>query len=466
MGFCGCYAVGNRPGSRKTLVRVVNGLQTLPTEGATTREVERRRLHWIARVHCQPSLLQLPACLEHLSRCSRIRAWTPSSSAWCSLLHPQLCLIQIATDDGLFLIDPLTVGPLDAFWELLVSPGKEVILHAGREDIRICLLACGRTPPDLVDLQLAAGLVGFTYPMGHGPLVKELLGIALQKGETLTEWGVRPLTRSQLRYAFDDVRFLLPIWDRLSARLDQFGRRDWVREECGRLATNAATNTPEDAASSEKWRKLRGVGSLERRRLAVVRELFGWREAMAAKVDRPPRTVVRDDLVIEIARRMPTGERDLQVIRGLQRSAISLPYFKSSRVAASCLWTSVPPFPNATRIRRGSPLSRSLLMATLSDLCIRRRLAANLTASTGDIKILVRGSRSGIAPLPEESPLALTVGGSNTFCRKCWPCWKAGGASRVADVTARDARPWHIEEARAEHSKVNVNLSCAHITYR
>jgi ribonuclease D len=344
---------------------------------------------------------QLTDCVEHLNRCSRIGLDTEFVGE--QSYRPQLCLIQIATDDGLYLIDPLTVGPLDAFWEMLVAPGKEVILHAGREDIRICLLACGRAPSDLVDLQLAAGLVGFTYPMGHGSLVKELLGITLQKGETLTEWGVRPLTRSQLRYAFDDVRFLLPIWDRLSPRLDELDRRDWVRQECARLATNAATNTPEDAASSEKWRKLRGAGSLDRRRLAVVRELFAWREAMAAKVDRPPRTVVRDDLVIEIARRMPTGERDLQVIRGLPKRDFPalLEIVERCRELPP---DQCPALPERDQDPPRIAIVTAVLMAMLSDLCIRRRLAANLTASTSDIKMLVRSHSQGL-PLPEESQL-------------------------------------------------------------
>src|SRR5205085_12526896 len=69
----------------------------------------------------------------------------------------------------------------------------------------------------------------------------------------------------------------------------------------------------------EKWRKLRGLGSLDRRRLAVVRELARWREETAAQLNRPARSIVRDDLLIEIARRNPTRERDLHVIRGLPR---------------------------------------------------------------------------------------------------------------------------------------------------
>src|SRR5262249_44346110 len=145
--------------------------------------------------------------------------------------------------------------------------------------------------------------------------VSQVLGVQLTKGETLTEWRNRPLTAAQLGYAFDDVRFLLPLWQHLAAELERLQRSDWAQEEFARLVAMAA---PEEIAV-ERWRKLRGLGSLDRRRLAVVRGLYLWREETAARTNRPARAICRDDLLIEIARRNPTRERDLQVIRGLPR---------------------------------------------------------------------------------------------------------------------------------------------------
>jgi ribonuclease D len=229
--------------------------------------------------------------------------------------HPSLCLVQVATPDCLFLIDPLTTGPLDAFWQLVVDPARVVVVHAGREEVRLCRLWTGRTPGNLFDLQLAAGLAGLAYPLSHGALVHQVLGVQMAKGETLTEWRHRPLTVGQIRYAFDDVRYLLPVWQRLSNRLEELGRLDWAREEFARLAVNAAPEEP----ATEKWRKLRGLGSLDRRRLAIVRALYNWREQTAARTNRPTRAIVRDDLILEIARRNPARERDLQVVRGLPR---------------------------------------------------------------------------------------------------------------------------------------------------
>ena len=215
---------------------------------------------------------QLTACVAQLAQCGKFGLDTEFIGE--KSYHPQLCLVQVATKDALYLIDPLTVGPLDAFWQVVVDPANEVIVHAGREEIRLCCLACGKPPGKLVDLQIAAGLVGLSYPLSHGNLVKEVLGISLPKGETLTEWGARPLTKSQIHYAYDDVRHLLAVWKKLSAQLDKLKRHEWAREEFDRLVAAATPIAPADAGVSEKWRKLRGVGGLDRRRLAIVRELF------------------------------------------------------------------------------------------------------------------------------------------------------------------------------------------------
>src|SRR5262249_53569097 len=162
----------------------------------------------------------------------------------------------------------------DAFWKVALDPSHTVVVHAGREEVRLCRLWTGQTPQHFFDLQVAAGLVGMSYPLSHGTLVNQLLGVQLAKGETLTEWRDRPLTPQEIRCACDDVRFLLPLGQRLSGRLEELGRADWAREEFARLATQATPEEPEQA----KWRKLRGLGPLSRRQLAVVRELFLWRE--------------------------------------------------------------------------------------------------------------------------------------------------------------------------------------------
>jgi ribonuclease D len=361
-------------------------------KGAPSAELDERLV-------AQPS--ELAACVEQLTRCRRFGVDTEFVGE--KSYHPHLCLVQVATEDALYLIDPLTAGPLDAFWQAVVDPHHEVIVHAGREEVRMCYLACGKMPANVIDLQLAAGLAGLNYPLGHGPLVKEVLGIALSKGETLTEWGRRPLTPSQVRYAFDDVRYLLPIWRKLSARLDKFGRHEWVKEECTRLIAGAKPHAPDDAEAPEKWRKLRGAGGLDRRRLAIVRELFAWREATAARSNRPPRSILRDDLLLEIARRGPTKERDLHVVRGLPRRDLEA-VVQAVQRGRDVPLEDCPPVAERDQDPPQVAMVTSILLAVLGDVCAKEQLASNLVAATLDVKLLVRARWQG-AELPEDSLL-------------------------------------------------------------
>ncbi len=341
---------------------------------------------------------QLADCCAFLEDCSAIGFDTEFVGE--ETYHPRLCLVQVATPSRLLLIDPLSAGPLDAFWRLIVDPARTVVVHAGREEVRLCRLWSGQPPGNLFDLQLAAGLCGLTYPLGHGPLVNQVLGARLAKGETLTEWRRRPLTPEQIRYAFDDVRFLLALWEKLTARLNKFGRLDWAREEFARLAT---LTDPEDPAAEERWRKLKGIGSLDRRRLAVVRALFTWREQRAAERNRPARTIVRDDLIVEIARRNPVRARDLQVVRGLHHrdlEAIVAVVQEARQLPLEQCPETVGRVEDPPQLN----LVANILISVLGDLCVRRKLAANLVASNTDIRTLVR-CRMANEPLPEGSTL-------------------------------------------------------------
>jgi ribonuclease D len=342
---------------------------------------------------------ELAACCRYLASLARFGFDTEFVGE--ETYHPRLCLVQVATEERLFLIDPISTGPLDAFWQLVVDPSRTAVVHAGRAEVRLCRLATGKPPGNLVDLQLAAGLVGMTYPIGHGPLVKQLLDIPLAKNETLTEWRNRPLTASQIRYAFDDVRYLLPLWQKLSARLASLGRMDWAREEFNRLVTTVSPEEP----STEKWRKLRGLGSLDRRRLAVVRAVYAWREEVAEETNRPARAIVRDDLIVEIARRNPIKERDLQVVRGLRHRDLHaiLEVVNQAR--------QLPPEQCPKVIDRDQDppqvtLVGNVLSAVLGDLAIRLCVAQSLIASGQDVKQLVRAKRSG-TPVPADCVLTM-----------------------------------------------------------
>lgn len=342
---------------------------------------------------------QLPEVLAHLAAARTFGFDTEFVGE--ETYRPRLCLVQVATEERLILIDPVSVGPLDDFWKLLIDPAIEVIAHAAREEIRLCQLWTGQRPAQVFDLQIAAGLVGLPYPLGHGNLVRELLGVSLAKTETLTEWRERPLTDQQIRYAFDDVRYLLRLHHEITRRLTELSRTPWAAEEfarAGRIAT-------EEEATLERWRKLRGVGALSRRQLAMVRELFQWREDAAARLNRPARTICRDDLIIEIARRDPRRERDLEVVRGLAKRDVR-PILEAVERARKLPAEQFPPLQERDDDPPQVTLVTNLLSAVLGHLCTEMRLATSLVCTTRDLKLLVRsflnGPNEGAASLLNE----------------------------------------------------------------
>jgi ribonuclease D len=375
----------------------------------------------------------LADCCDHLAGCPAFGFDTEFIGE--DTFHPRLCLVQIATAERLFVIDPLAVAELTPFWELVADPARVVVVHAGREEIRMCQKGCGRPPGNLFDLQIAAGLVGMGYPMGHAALVYQLLKTQLSKAETLTDWARRPLTRQQVQYAYDDVRFLLPLWRQLTRRLDKLGRADWAAEEFQALTRRALAEDP----AIERWRKLRGLGSLDRKRLSVVRELFAWREEVAERQNRPTRTVVRDDLLVEIARRLPQKDKDLTVLRGLPRQDFEgiLAAVRRGRDLPPDQWPALPE-------RDNDPpqvgLVTSLLMAVLGDQCARSALTPGLAATTTDVKLLVRARFQGADP-PAES--GLTRGWrSRAVLPALLAVLDGRQAVRVADVRA--AAPFEL----------------------
>jgi ribonuclease D len=165
---------------------------------------------------------------------------------------------------------------------------------------------------------------------------------------------------------------------------------EWLEEEVSRLTANAAPEEP----VQERWRKLRGLGSLDRRRLAVVRELFTWREEKAETNNRPARTIIRDDLIVEIARRNPQRERDLHPVRGLAKRDLDA-IFQTVERARQLPRDQWPELAEREQDSAQVGWLAGVLTATLGDYCLRHRLAANLVATSQDIKLLVRARMAG-----------------------------------------------------------------------
>ena len=230
---------------------------------------------------------------------SRVRAaeWLALDTEADSLhAYPEkLCLIQISLPEADELIDPLASLDLSALLDAL--RGRELILHGADYDLRLLRRAYGFVPESVFDTMVAARLLGFSE-FGLTHLVGELLGVHLEKGPQTADWARRPLTARMVAYARNDTRYLKPLADLLRARLREKGRLGWHAESCARLVTDCAELRTADP--DQVWR-VKGADRLDRRGLAVLRELWNWRDSEAIAANTPPYFVLRHETLIEVA---------------------------------------------------------------------------------------------------------------------------------------------------------------------
>ncbi len=229
---------------------------------------------------------------------------------------PKLCLIQVASHERIALIDPMAEGlDLMPFWELLIDPSVEKVVHAGQQDVEPVIRLTGHEPRNLFDTQLAGGFVRMAYPISLSKLVAEIMGVTLGKGLTFTRWDQRPLSAVQLRYAADDVRYLPAIRAELGARLAAADHVQWAREEFDSMCEASHYGFNPDV----QYLRVRGAHSLRGQSLAILRELTIWRDEAARAHDLPPRTFLRDEVLTDLAKSPVKSIDQLHRIKHLPR---------------------------------------------------------------------------------------------------------------------------------------------------
>jgi ribonuclease D len=230
--------------------------------------------------------------------------------------YPKLCLVQIATAKRCVLVDPLAVEDLTPLWTFLRDRSRVKALHAARQDIEVMLGAERNhfvVPGPLFDTQIAAALLGASTQVGYGELVSTYLGRSLAKGHARTDWLKRPLSAEQLRYAADDVIYLVPLYEHLRNALADRGRLSWLAEECGRLEDPDLYRThPEEA-----WQRFKGLERLRPAQRSVLKALARWREELAIKHDKPRGWILPDETVRALSERLPLTLASMEGTPGL-----------------------------------------------------------------------------------------------------------------------------------------------------
>jgi len=218
--------------------------------------------------------------------------------------HEKVCLVQISSPDGCFLLDPLAPGlDLTAFYASLTP--HTIVIHGADYDLRML----GRHPAfaatDIFDTSIAARFIGLEQ-IGYAALVQKFFNVSLSKSSQRADWGRRPLPPIMEEYALNDVRYLLQLADILEGRLRELGRLEWFHQSRDAMVRSAREPRERDPESA--WR-ISGSSKLAPREAAVLRALWHWRDAEAAAWDRPTFHVLSNDRMLDAARHAVTGKK-------------------------------------------------------------------------------------------------------------------------------------------------------------
>ncbi len=314
--------------------------------------------------------------------------------------RPDLCLIQVAVAGRLAVIDTKSIDDVSVFWNWIVSPGHETLVHSGREELRFCWWATGAKPIELFDTQIAAALIGLEYPAAYSTLISRLLDKTLSKDETRTDWRKRPLSQRQIEYALLDVAYLEPVRDHLAKKLDKLDRRSWLTTEMESWQSEVIA-----AESSERWRRVSGISGLSTRSLAVVRALWGWREEEAERRNIPARRMLRDDLIIELAKRQTADPKRIAAIRGLEFGHWQkhMPKIAAAIDEAMNLPDEECPKPSRGNSYQQLSLLGQFISTALGSICREAKVAPSMVGTVQDIRELLAdrlGMRSKSEPPP------------------------------------------------------------------
>jgi ribonuclease D len=301
---------------------------------------------------------------------------------------PELCLVQIAGPEDVYLVDPLAKDiDLAPLIELLTAKKVVKVMHAARQDIEIFHHKAGIIPEPLFDTQVAAMVCGFGDSVGYEALVKRFVNASIDKSSRFTDWRRRPLSEEQLRYAVADVTHLRFIYEALAEKLAQSEREAWVSEEMAVLNDPATYSL----APEEAWKRIKPK-SMNRKALSVLMEVAGWREREAQARNVPRARIIKDDALVEIALQAPETREAMNRLRalpaGFSNSRAAKPVLEAVARGLARPKEEVPVLPRPKVVPQGAGPLMELLKVLLKMKCEAHGVAQKLVATTADLEVI------------------------------------------------------------------------------
>jgi ribonuclease D len=306
---------------------------------------------------------------------------------------PILCLIQVASPDEAWAIDPMAASvDLGPFYDVMKNESVLKVFHSGRQDLEIFFHSMGGFPKPMFDTQVAAMVCGFGESVAYETLVHRFTDARLDKASRFTDWARRPLTERQISYALSDVTHMRAVYRALAKQLDETGRRPWLDEEIATLTDPSTYITkPEDA-----WLRLK-PRSTNRRYLGILQCLAAWRQREAEERDLPRNRILRDEALLEIAAHPPKSREDLKGMRSMSRgfpdNGLTKGLLAAVEEGVSLPDKALPKVDKPKHVPPGTGPLVELLKVLLKMKCSDHGVAQKLLASTAELEAIATKSR-------------------------------------------------------------------------
>ena len=313
----------------------------------------------------------------------------------------RIYLLQLSTRDRTAVIDPLPIGAPQQLGALLQDPRVQIVFHDADYDLRLLHQDYGWQLRNIFDTRVAAQLLGIRA-FGLAALLERFFGVKLDKKHQRADWSMRPLTPGMLEYAAQDTMHLLALRDELAAALKQAGRWSWAEEEFALLERTRWEAEDESAA----FLRLKGARDLNRRELAVLRELVQWRNELARRADRATFRVLGNDPLFEIARSKPTTREALVAVKGMPRGMMergTADLLAAVKRGLELPEAQLPRFPKAARWERDPDFdTRVSALRTVRDAAATRLdLDPGVLCSRDRMEAVARRNPATLAELAE-----------------------------------------------------------------
>lgn len=313
---------------------------------------------------------------------------------------PELCLIQMASPEHEYIVDPLAKGlDLKPFFELMANPAVVKVFHAARQDIEIIFHLGDLIPHPIFDTQVAAMVCGFGDSVSYDQLVQKVKNVHIDKTSRFTDWSRRPLSEKQLDYALADVTHLRDVYLKLKKQLEAEGRAGWLTEEMAILESRDTYDLHPDQA----WQRLK-MRLRKPTELAVMQYVTAWREREARSRNVPRSRVLKDDAIYEIAQQQPKDTEALGRLRtipkGWERSSSGAAILEQVNAALALPKSEMPHLQRHTHAPEGTQSAVELLKVLLRLTSEKHGVASKVIANSDDLeKIAAEGEKAEVAAL-------------------------------------------------------------------